>query len=170
MHIGGVAGHTTHLLSNTGIRTISCFCSPHYTLTTKDFHYWDSGERLDGNFYMGTQNGQLWSRDFFDSHLRIKVTPPRVLNSPYVYIGKPCICNVSTCGVRYLQTCSQLHVVWVASTVYLGVLCVGLWTIFFCLVCRLPWKTYLQLGWNFSLFPLLPPLLSHCHQVLLHNS
>ena len=23
--------------------------------------------------------------------------------SPYVCIGKPCICNVSTCGVRYLE-------------------------------------------------------------------
>ena len=32
-------------------------------------------------FYMGTQNGsnhELWSSDFFDSHLRIKITPLRV--------------------------------------------------------------------------------------------
>ena len=53
------------------------------------------GSTLGHNFYMGMQNEsklEVQSEWIFYSHLQIKDTPPCL---PYVYIGKPCICNVS---------------------------------------------------------------------------
>ena len=72
---------------------------------------------------------------FFIHTLELKL---RLLDcSPYVCIGKPCICNVSRLGVHYLETCSKLGslgylLALYGSTMYLGV-CIGLWTIFFSL-------------------------------------
>ena len=50
---------------------------------------------------MGTQNGsklEIWSREILIHTLESKLRPFEVF--PYVYTGKPCICNVSAHALR----------------------------------------------------------------------
>ena len=107
------------------------------------------GSGWDRNFYMGTQNGsnnKLWLRDFFDSHLRIKVTPLRMFPIHVCLYREALQCLQAWCvllrsilKIGVWATC--LYALY-SSTVYLGVLCVGFQTIFFYfkLVDRAPLK------------------------------
>jgi hypothetical protein len=61
------------------------------------------GNTLGHNFYMGTQNGLR--QGILIHALEIKLWHFEVL--PYVYMGKSCICNVLSPGVRYLEIRSK---------------------------------------------------------------
>ena len=62
------------------------------------------GSTWGDNFYTGTQNGlknEIWYEKILIHALELKLRPFKVY--PYVCIGKPCVCNVLSPGVRYLE-------------------------------------------------------------------
>ena len=80
------------------------FWSPCYTLSRKEKNKiirGGTGNTWGRNFYMGTQNGsknEIWHEKILIHALELKLRPFEV--SPYVYTGKPCVCNVSAHALR----------------------------------------------------------------------